>query len=517
MACFVAAMVGAIAGPQVAMWTGFLFAAYAAVANDSIQTIGTFIASNQKRKWWVLWIFLGSIFVGTISYSWLTVDQSGLSVFYANEKSNRYTKIVKSTEEGGEKKLDTVNWTKDDFKKLDSFLESKLQFDISSDQNGQTIIQPVAKIHFSLDSLNIINFSTEKISINTDPIKTYGISVFLDSIRPGYNGKFHSISNISPNPDNTATYVFGENSVIDYQIGTIEFKQTGKVFYGDGQVDGDVTSARLSAKGFEQSPKEFHFLHIAAPIFLLILTRLRMPVSTTFILLTSFATSTSAIGKVLAKSMSGYILAFIIGLIVFVLISKLAKKHFTGEASFKWTIAQWITSGTLWSVWLMQDAANIAVYLDRSMNFWSFFGFCFIIVIGLGMLLYYKGGRIQRIVTEKSIVSDVRFATVIDFIYCIILFYFKLYSEVPMSTTWVFIGLLGGRELGMAIRRSGTNSMFKTGKLIVKDFSFAMIGLIISIAIAIGVNDGLTFSSMINDIPSEFVNGIGKFFSKLGF
>ena len=340
--------------PQIAMWVGFLFAAYAAVANDSIQTLGTFIASNQDKKWWVLWLFIGGIFLFTVGYSWY-------------------------------------------------------------------------------------NYS------------------------------------------------------------------------------GDVSHGRLMAKGFEVAPTEFHFLQIAAPIFLLILTRLRMPVSTTFILLTSFASAPAAIGKVLAKSMSGYILAFFLGIVVFLAISKLAKKYFVGEAKFGWSIAQWITSGTLWSVWLMQDAANIAVYLDRSMSFWSFFSFCFIIVVGLGFLLYYKGGRIQRIVTEKSIVTDVRFATIIDFIYCIILFYFKLYSEVPMSTTWVFIGLLGGRELGMTIRKSGTNSMFKTGKLILKDFSFAMIGLIISIAIAIGVNDGLTFSSMITDLPGEFAEGITKFFRRLGF
>ena len=36
--------------PSIAMWVGFLFAAYAAVANDSIQTLGTFIASNQDKK-----------------------------------------------------------------------------------------------------------------------------------------------------------------------------------------------------------------------------------------------------------------------------------------------------------------------------------------------------------------------------------------------------------------------------------------------------------------------------------
>ena len=339
--------------PQIAMWVGFLFAAYAAVANDSIQTLGTFIASNQEKKWWVLWLFIGGIFLFTVGYSWFN--------------------------------------------------------------------------------------------------------------------------------------------------------------YG-----GDVSHGRLMAKGFDVAPTEFHFLQIAAPVFLLILTRLRMPVSTTFILLTSFAAAPAAIGKVLAKSMSGYILAFFLGFIVFITIAKLAKKYFVGEAKFGWTIAQWITSGTLWSVWLMQDAANIAVYLPRSMAFSEFLGFSLVVFFGLGLLLYYKGGRIQKIVTEKSVITDVRFATIVDFIYCIILFYFKLHSKVPMSTTWVFIGLLAGREVAMAIRNTGDNSLLTSFRLMIKDFSFAMIGLIISIAIAIGVNDQLTFASMLETIPAEFASGITKFISRIG-
>ena len=357
--------------PQLAMWVGFIFAAYAAVANDSIQTLGTFIASNRHRKWWVLWIFIGGVFLLTHSYSYFFSDFTG-----------------------------------------------------AIDASGNAI--------------------------------------------------------------------------------------------GDGIPDGDVSHGRLLAKGFENAPQSFHFLQIAAPIFLLILTRLRMPVSTTFILLTSFAAAPAAVGKVLAKSMSGYVLAFILGFFVFIIISQWAKKRFVGEAKFGWTIAQWITSGTLWSVWLMQDAANIAVYLPRSLSFFEFAGFAGVLVIGLGLLLYYKGGRIQKIVTEKSVVTDVRFATLIDFIYCIILFYFKLYSQVPMSTTWVFIGLLGGREVAMALRNAGENSTTVALRLMGKDFLFAFIGLVISIAIAIGVNDQLTFSSMINDIPAEFVKGIVKFFGKLG-
>ena len=358
--------------PQYAMWLGFLFAAYAAVANDSIQTLGTFIASNQDKKWWVLWMFIGGVFLATHSYSWFFSDFVG-----------------------------------------------------AFDAEGNPI--------------------------------------------------------------------------------------------GDGIADGDVSHGRLLAKGFEESPTEFHFLQIAAPIFLLILTRLRMPVSTTFILLTSFAASPAAVGKVMAKSMSGYVLAFFMGLIIFSAIAKISQKYFTGKAKFGWTIAQWITTGSLWSVWLTQDAANIAVYLPRSLSFAQFAGFAGALFIGLGFLLYYKGGRIQKIVTEKSVVTDVRFATLVDFVYCIILFYFKLYSQVPMSTTWVFIGLLGGRELGLALRRSGSNSVSKSIKLILKDFSFAMIGLVVSIAIAIGVNDQLTFDLMVTNIPKEFANGITKFFTTLGF
>ena len=358
--------------PQYAMWLGFLFAAYAAVANDSIQTLGTFIASNQDKKWWVLWMFIGGVFLATHSYSWFFSDFVG-----------------------------------------------------AFDAEGNPI--------------------------------------------------------------------------------------------GDGIADGDVSHGRLLAKGFEESPTEFHFLQIAAPIFLLILTRLRMPVSTTFILLTSFAASPAAVGKVMAKSMSGYVLAFFMGLIIFSAIAKISQKYFTGKAKFGWTIAQWITTGSLWSVWLTQDAANIAVYLPRSLSFAQFAGFAGALFIGLGLLLYYKGGRIQKIVTEKSVVTDVRFATLVDFVYCIILFYFKLHSQVPMSTTWVFIGLLGGRELGMALRRSGSNSVSKSIKLILKDFSFAMIGLVVSIAIAIGVNDQLTFDLMVTNIPKEFANGITKFFTTLGF
>ena len=85
-----------------------------------------------------------------------------------------------------------------------------------------------------------------------------------------------------------------------------------------------------------------------------------------------------------------------------------------------------------------------------------------------------------------------------------------------MSTTWVFIGLLAGRELGMAIMKTGNNNILHALKLGLKDMTYALLGLLISIAIAIGVNDQLSVSLMFETIPQEFISGIVKFFSKLG-
>ena len=50
---------------------GFSLAAYSVVGNDSIQTLGTFLVSNEKRKWWQLWLFAGSIMALVVTLGYL--------------------------------------------------------------------------------------------------------------------------------------------------------------------------------------------------------------------------------------------------------------------------------------------------------------------------------------------------------------------------------------------------------------------------------------------------------------
>ena len=314
--------------PQIAMWFGFAVAGYSAVANDSIQTIGTFIVSNQDKKWWYLWIYISIIFLATVGYSW---------------------------------------------------------------------------------------------------------------------------------------YVY----------------------------DGDVSHQRLLSKGFSEAPTTFSVLQLSAPIFLIILTRLRMPVSTTFLLLNVFSSSGEAIGGVIGKSLSGYGIAFISSIVFFSLVKKYGKFIFKGKPHPSWTYIQWLTSGLLWSVWVMQDAANIAIFLPRSLRFWQFFAFVLFIVLGLGFLFYLKGDRIQKIVDEKTEIKDVRAATLVDFVYAIILWYFKIINNIPMSTTWVFLGLLGGRELAMSLQAKGQQvlKLRVAALMIFKDVAFAAIGLLVSLVLAISINE----------------------------
>ena len=57
------------------MTVGFLFAAYSVVANDSVQTLGTWIASNSQRfKWYWLWVAASSVLLFTLWYGWSVND-----------------------------------------------------------------------------------------------------------------------------------------------------------------------------------------------------------------------------------------------------------------------------------------------------------------------------------------------------------------------------------------------------------------------------------------------------------
>ena len=307
------------------MWTGFILAAYSVIGNDSVQTLGTFIASNQKFKWQYLWAATSAVLVFTLGYGW---------------------------------------------------------------------------------------------------------------------------------------YMYG----------------------------GDISFGRLNKIPYQ----EIQWYHAMAPAVLLLLTRIGIPVSTSFLVLSAFA-STFVLEKMLLKSMIGYGLAAIIAYSIWVVIAKfidekndpVKKEHETA-----WRVFQWLSTGFLWFTWLSHDMANIAVYLPRQLPIEMLGISMLVLIVFLGYIFWDRGGKIQNLVLDKTGTRYVRSATIIDLVYAIILLYFKQYNDIPMSTTWVFVGLLCGRELAI----STLNKNYKLKNvfpIIGKDFFKMMIGLAVSVTIVLLIHEVL--------------------------
>ena len=239
-------------------------------------------------------------------------------------------------------------------------------------------------------------------------------------------------------------------------------------------MDQDISFGRL-----EKIPQvEVMWYHLLAPIALLGLTRKGIPVSTSFLVLSTFA-STIVLEKMLLKSVVGYLLAAIVAYIIWLIVAKVIDESTKEIRNDKiWRIAQWGSTGFLWYTWLAHDIANIMVFLPRDLNAGHVIAITVFFVAVLGLVFYRKGGKIQEIVINKKNTRYVRSATIIDLVYALLLLYFKQYNNIPMSTTFVFVGLLAGRELAL------NGSLYKKSfPIITKDLGKLLLGMAVSLAI----------------------------------
>jgi hypothetical protein len=252
------------------------------------------------------------------------------------------------------------------------------------------------------------------------------------------------------------------------------------ILYSWFAYDGDISFGRLE----KIPPVPIEWYHALAPGVLLLLTRIGIPVSTTFLVLSAF-TSTVVFEKMLMKSILGYVIAAVVAYTFWIVISRFLdeKRKVNPDHETRWRVAQWCSTGFLWFTWLSHDLANIAVFAPRQMSLEYLLGSIVLLVATLGYVFYHRGGKIQQIVIEKSSTSYVRSATIIDAVYAFILLYLKQMNNVPMSTTWVFVGLLCGRELAIATTKD--RKIKKVFPLVTKDFMKMMLGLCVSVIIVL--------------------------------
>ncbi len=272
-------------------------------------------------------------------------------------------------------------------------------------------------------------------------------------------------------------------------------------YLGGANAD-DLTFGKFNKLFSGSNPfQDLSWWYVLPPLVLLAITRLGIPVSTTFLVLSFF--SIKSLPSMLTKSLGGYGVAFLFALVMYLLLSKVTERYFMthpmeeGKGPMRsrrlWSILQWLSTGFLWSQWLTQDLVNIMVYLGNptEVNLGSFLFALFTLLALLAIIFYQRGGRIQAIVLAKTNTTDIRSATFIDFFYALTLLFFKYDTlgiwdgGIPMSTTWVFLGMLAGREVGVRMRLKLKENQSKLTSMVFMDLGKATLGLIISILLVV--------------------------------
>ena len=252
--------------------------------------------------------------------------------------------------------------------------------------------------------------------------------------------------------------------------------------YGWFKESGEIHFHRLDSFTEVQ---EFNLIQLLSPIILVIITRLRAPISTTFLILGLFGGSN--VEKMLTKSFYGYGLAFFSAFVVWGILGLLNKKEY--QADYRpsphsekiWAFLQWISTSFLWIAWLLQDTANIAVFIPRKLNILEFIVGMGFLCFALSIVIKSNGGTIQDVVSEKTDVVGSKAATIIDIVYALILLVFQSISKLPMSTTWVFLGLLAGREISLHMVTKLDRPYLDTFRTIGKDILLASLGIAVSL------------------------------------
>ena len=265
--------------------------------------------------------------------------------------------------------------------------------------------------------------------------------------------------------------------------------------------DGDMAFGRLDRIPHAQT---FYWWHVLPPLVLLYLTKKGIPVATAFLIVSVFSSST-VVGLIVAKSFIGYVTALICSLVLYFFIARKVEKIFlymkNKPISTPWIVAKWLSTAFLWSAWLLQDGAVLFVYLPRKLTFIQLVLSLSVFLALLYLLCYKRGGEIQNIVKLKTNTQDPRSATIIDCVYAIILIYFQTVNNIPMSTTWVFLGVLAGREIALYNRLRFITEK-KVYKHLIKDLTKAIIGLVVSIIVVFILNN----HKQIIDILTHYIN-----------
>ena len=169
------------------------------------------------------------------------------------------------------------------------------------------------------------------------------------------------------------------------------------LWYGWYTNGGDISYGRLNKIPFQ----EIQWYHAMAPALLLLLTRIGVPVSTSFLVLSAFA-STFVLEKMLVKSMMGYAVAAVAAYAIWIVVSRILDEAKPKRRTQTMVACRTMVYNRLPMVYLAKpDMANIVVFYPREILWDLMILISVVFVAGMGYMFREGGGKIQQIVLEK--------------------------------------------------------------------------------------------------------------------
>lgn len=250
---------------------------------------------------------------------------------------------------------------------------------------------------------------------------------------------------------------------------------------------------KLNSIPYNNNLNIFHFL---SPFVLIYLTHKKIPVSSTFLFTTLFS-SGAVVHTILTKTIHIYILSFVFGFVLWkyiypffaTKIQKYMKSELLEMNNEKfWFTMQYISTALLWFSWLFSNMSSALVFIPRQFDIKSLG----ILLLFSGIIIYYlidnMGGNMQQLIKNKKNTDDIKSATMINIVYGCLIYIFQFSVNIPISTTWVFIGLIAGREIAIT---SSQNILIvseiihkNSVKRVIFDLLHAVLGVIISLGFA---------------------------------
>ena len=257
--------------------------------------------------------------------------------------------------------------------------------------------------------------------------------------------------------------------------------------------DKELHFGKLNSIPYDERLNIFYFL---SPFVLIYLTHKKIPVSSTFLFTTLFS-SGAVLHTILTKTVHIYILSFMISFVLWKYIYPFFLNKFEKYFNFKfsesdnsnfWFIIQYLSTALLWFSWLFSNMSSALVFIPRQFDIKSLL----ILFLFAGFIIYHlidnMGGDMQQLIKNKKNTDNIRSATMINIVYGLLIYIFQFSVNIPISTTWVFIGLIAGREMAITSSQNiliVSNIVHKNSvKKVIFDLLHAVVGVIISLGFA---------------------------------